>query len=248
MFKWKVRLQGDITDLALLAKNHGSGAFRVLNDGEEGFFYESDSFASLETEKDVREKARLELATLSGLLRLHYGSIRGVELGAVCKIEDNGRKAIYVQMNEESHARDFMDAQAFRVDESGALHEIPSNPATRIDSRVSAGQSLAGTDEVVEKALRLLGAEDGFTWVGLYRVYEVVAQDVGGRHALDKKDWVRESELSRFTHSANSPDVGGDLARHGHLPGQPPKDPMSLSEAIPFIKQLVKDWLQERGA
>jgi hypothetical protein len=106
---------------------------------------------------------------------------------------------------------------------------------------------LAHTDTAVAKVFGLLGNKDAFTWVGLYRVHEVIEHDVGGRKALIKLGWVSDQKLKRFTHSSNSVAVAGDQARHGKETTQPPKDPMSLSEAKTFINRLLDSWFTSKG-
>ena len=97
-------------------------------------------------------------------------------------------------------------------------------------------------DTNVEKVLRLI-AKDSNSWVGIYRIFEVIENDIG---ALTKYDWVTKTNIKRFTHSANSVTVSGDEARHGKETNEPPKNPMSISEAKAFISQIIHSWLNEK--
>jgi hypothetical protein len=93
----------------------------------------------------------------------------------------------------------------------------------------------------------LLANRDAVTWVGLYRIHEVVEHDVGGREALIKLGRVSKQQLKRFTHSSNSVAAAGDQARHGKEITQPPKNPMSLEEAKAFVMGLLTAWFNSKG-
>lgn len=247
MQTWKVRLLGNVTDLELLAKDIAIGPFRVRYEEDQGYFYESDTLEKLQSDFEVKTQATIEIACLAGLVKLHYGSSEGLGPDVVYKNNGNGTRTIYIDTVEKIQIRDFMDAKAFRVDENGIFQEVAENPSTRIATRISAAQALAASDGSVAKVLRLLGAKDAITWVGLYRIYEVVEKDAGGQHALEKKAEVDAMLLKRFKHSANSPHVGGDSSRHGSETSDPPKESIDIVRAESFVKQLVKDWLSSKG-
>lgn len=246
MRTWKVRLLGNATDLEILAKDIASGPFRVRCEGEEGYFYESDSLEQLQSYSEVKAQASIEITHLAGLVKLYYGSSVGLDLDAVYRNNDNGTRTIHIDIVERIQIRDFMDIKVIRADENGILQEVAEVPTTSVASRISAAQELAALDGSVAKVLRLLGAKDAMTWVGLYRIFEVVEQDAGGQHALEKKPGVDAVLLKRFKHSANSPHVGGDSSRHGSEKSDPPKESIDIGRASSFVKQLVKDWLSSK--
>lgn len=96
--------------------------------------------------------------------------------------------------------------------------------------------------------MRLLAAPDHKSWVGMYRIHEVIEADVGSERALIKRDWGSEKDLKRFKHSANSVAVAGDSARHGREVEQPPKHPMSVDEAAAYLNYVLQSWLSSKGA
>ncbi len=57
------------------------------------------------------------------------------------------------------------------------------------------------------------------------------------------EQWTKD-KISQFTHTANSQSALGDDARHGVDRNDPPKEPMSLSEADALIRNLLQKWLQ----
>jgi hypothetical protein len=80
-------------------------------------------------------------------------------------------------------------------------------------------------------------------WFDLYKIYEIVRANVGGQKPLEAKNWVRPSDLSAFSASANLPSISGAAARHARLSGDP-KHTMSLHQARTTINHLVAAWLR----
>jgi len=95
-------------------------------------------------------------------------------------------------------------------------------------------------DQVVAKALRLRNA-DNLDWVDLYRLYELIENDVG--RPMHQLGWASRSELDRFARTANSVAAAGDKARHGVERTHPPRKPMTFSHARELIDRIMKAWL-----
>lgn len=83
-------------------------------------------------------------------------------------------------------------------------------------------------------------------WVNLYRIYEIVKDDLGSDHEIANKTSASANQLTLFSRSANHEKASGDDARHGVSSEneQPPPKPMSLPEAINLVTELVNDWLE----
>jgi hypothetical protein len=97
---------------------------------------------------------------------------------------------------------------------------------------------LAQSHPDVAEVLSVLGKDSpSLDWFDLYKVYEIVRDNVGGEAALSGKDWLPKRDIKAFTVSANRPDISGDQARHARSSGPPPKRtrPMTLSEAQQMI-------------
>jgi hypothetical protein len=73
----------------------------------------------------------------------------------------------------------------------------------------------------------------------LGHIGEIIENDLGGaiKQLVSKRQW------TRFQRSINHPDVFGVNARHIVSNEQPPPNPMSLSEAQAFIRELASKWL-----
>ena len=98
---------------------------------------------------------------------------------------------------------------------------------------------LAEEDEIVKNVFRLI-TEFEPNWINLYKVYEIVKKDAGKKKI---EQWTK-NKISQFTHTANSQSAIGDDARHGVDRSDPPKEPMSISEAEALIRNLLQKWLQ----
>ena len=88
---------------------------------------------------------------------------------------------------------------------------------------------------------------DAQTWVGMYRIHEVIEHDLGGEHSMRKRGWGSGTDHKRFKHSANSVSVGGDESRHGEELGASPKNPMAPEEAVAYLNYVVEAWLASKG-
>ena len=136
----------------------------------------------------------------------------------------------------------FADATLSVVDAEGKIR-----PAASETPRTVKAVRLAATDAAVAKVLRLMAADDAYTWVGMYRIHEVIEHALGGETPMKKMEWGSTADLKRFKHSANSVTVGGDEARHGKELEQPPKFPMNLDEADAYLRYVVQAWLTSKG-
>lgn len=243
---WQVQLEGDVRDLNFLAEVFATGPRKVLCDERgPGYLYESDSFHSCSTSEEVEQLAEGELAILSGILKLERDARDGLKYGAVFRLSPTGGRDVFVRIHASVQVRVEMGAVTVVVaDAAGNViaQTAPPPPRSAVLLRLAAG------DTAVAKVLRLLSASDAMTWVGLYRIHEVIEDDVGRQHKLEKQGWGSADDLRRFKHSANSVQVGGDNSRHGKEPQVPPNNPMTLAEAEAYAKYIVQAWLASKGA
>lgn len=241
---WQVQLEGDIRDLEFLAKILNTGAVRVFH-GETGseYLYESDSFLSCTTSVQVEQVAESEIAVLSGLLKLEREARDGLNCGAVYRRNPDGGRHIFMRAADSFEVRVELGTATVVITDAEGNNITQPEPPHRFLMLLQ----LSAADAAIAKVMRLLNAPDAITWVGVYRMYEVIEEDVGGQHKLEKQGWVSPDDLKRFKHSANSVKVGGDCSRHGKEVQAPPKNPMTLAEAEAFAKCLVQAWLTSKG-
>ena len=103
---------------------------------------------------------------------------------------------------------------------------------------------LAAKDKNVAQVINHLNGDDEIAT--LYKIYEIIADDIGGVEIIQDNGWASRNKIEGFTRTANSPDAIGDKARHGVQKNAPPKNPMSLGEAKALIHHLVKCWLNSK--
>lgn len=242
---WQVQVHGWTSDLEHLARHFASTPFRVSKDEREGsFLCESDSFAACKTPEEVLKFAEDELRVLSGALKVVRDSPEPLRTGAVYRRNAAGGRDVFLHVQEILHVRVELDEVTVTVtDADGKVITRPAPPPRTVTIA-----QLAATDTSVAKAMRLLAAPDHKSWVGMYRIHEVIEVDVGSESTLKKRGWGSAQDLKRFKRSANSVTVAGDSARHGKEVEQPPKHPMSVDEAAAYLNYVLQSWLSSKGA
>lgn len=243
-WRWEVQVLGALSDLEHLARHFTSANASVSRDERDNsYLYYSTAFDSCDTSEKVLATADDELAVLSGVLKFVRDSHEPLVTGAVHKHHMDGRRDIFVHIRESIQTRDEFCEVTFTItDAQGNLVQQPSPPPRTVTISV-----LATQDAAVTKVMRLFAAPDAKTWVGLYRLHEVIEADVGGEHSLQKKNWGSKSDIKRFKHSANSVNVAGDAARHGKEHEHPPSYPMTIEEAVAYVNYLMHAWLSSKG-
>lgn len=242
--QWQVPVQGAIQDLEHLAR-HFTALPRVIrrDTAAPGFVYESDAFARCTTSEEVLATADQEFSVLSGVIKLTRGSSEPLLCCGVYRRNAAGGRDTYLRVHDAVHAH-IVDEVALTVMETNGNAVITQT----LPPRTVVLANLAFSDQSVEKALRLTLQADFRSWVGLYRLFELIEADIGGQAILITRGWSTEPALKRFKHSANSVAVAGDASRHGKEAGAPPKHPMSLAEAAAYVAYLMEAWIAYKGA
>lgn len=241
---WEVQIQGRSSDLEHLAQHFTAPALTVSKDERDNcYLLQSSSFDSCTTSEAVLAIAEEQLAVLSGALCFVRQSDEPLCSGSVYLRHASGRRDVFVHLHGTLHGQvEIADVTVSVTDSNGVVHIKPPPPSKTLKITY-----LALSDASVTKALRLL-TTDAKSWVGLYRLHEVVEADVGGEHEMVKLGWTSSRQLKRFKHSANSITVAGDAARHGKEKDKPPSDPMNLDEATAYVTYVLHAWFSSKGA
>ncbi|KCZ71285.1 hypothetical protein ANME2D_02487 [Candidatus Methanoperedens nitroreducens] len=237
--EWFVVIAGDIFDLEELSKSLNSSGLCITRKGEE-FILKSTDFNLLKDADDVRNKANEIISQINGAARLTLGMRKPLAVASVGNIDDDGtvHGFVSISFSETINLRTSVSASVIAPD--GTIQE--RHQGDPIPSWITVAQH----DTNVAKALRLFGAGT-HDWVSLYRIYEVIESDVGGKLNIINNGWATEKSIKRFKYTANSPGAIGDEARHGKNTIPPPKDPMTLSEAKPLIETILRNWLRSKS-
>lgn len=193
---------------------------------EDNYFLESEDFNALIHAHEVYKCAEKMLPLINGAGGLQFDGFQRVRVDVVVEVKEDGTR----------NSIGFMSATILaRCNLTLDTRSSPSEP-TRVEEWVN----LANKDEKVAKALRILGTREK-SWVELYKLLEIVQSDVG--HRIIGDGWATRTNVSSFTHTANSVGAAGNDARHAEEVTTPPAIPMSLSEAQTLITGLVMQWL-----
>jgi len=195
-------------------------------------------FDSLGSADEVRERAIAIIKMLNGTVKLHIPSFRDVSEDGVTIIEEDGRRHHYVYLRGSITARSKISAN-LTVTTSNDTRQIAPLP-----SNVESWICLTKTDKAVADALHLFREN---TWISLYKVYEIISEDVGGQQAITKNGWATKKRLSQFTQTAQSRAAIGDFARHAANKFKPPSQPMTIQEAESLLRGVILSWLSSKA-
>src|SRR5208282_6883640 len=103
--------------------------------------------------------------------------------------------------------------------------------------------------------LELVSVSDWDSWVGLYRIFEVVESDLGGgaagRKAIVANKWATDGKIKRFRFTANSFAELGKDARHGDETATHPPSPAPASmpqpEAQALVEAILNGWIKSKA-
>ncbi|WP_273082296.1 hypothetical protein [Stenotrophomonas nitritireducens] len=236
--RWEVQIAGSKTDLDDLCAVFTSDALR-LESRSDGYFLSSTQLESIDSPREVEARASELASLLSGASRLSLGSRTSLKTSGCISTDAFGKRTHHMFLSDTIYlsARATMEVQHT---DGAVTRFLPASPAP-------AWVTAALSDSAVAKAIRLFGA-GAEPWVDLYRILEVIMQDVGGIESIASRGWVTKSKIELFKRTANSVTATGDESRHGAERTIPPKDPMMLSEAKSIISILLHSWLQEKAS
>ncbi|MCI0560764.1 MAG: hypothetical protein MN733_19960, partial [Nitrososphaera sp.] len=201
------------------------------------YFLESRKFETLTTPEEVSSLAKEILQILTGAVRLSLGGRTPLHVANIARLLPDNHREIFLTLSDTIHARTTMEVEIVKAD--GTIEVVA--PADKVPGWVRLGLA----DAKVAKALRLLGADE-HDWVNLYRLYEVIEEDVGGLHQIANSGWSARTAIRRFKHTANSPGAVGDASRHGKESTSPPPDPMDIGEARALVELILHNWLRSK--
>lgn len=233
---WQVALDGDPADLGLLADSLDTGDF-VVRMTDRGYVLTGPAFYKCGSASEAKELAERVVPVLSTAAQVGLGSVRPVKaIGVVYYKQANGEGGgIMVFLSGAAQATARMIPPTVQVTSEGLTTTYRPADFTK------GWLDLALSDPLVARAMTFRGSSD-VGWVNLYRIYEVIEEDVGRRRILEEK-WATGAELTAFTRTANSYDALGGEARHGFESTDPPPRPMTKAAAQELIDCLLTSWI-----
>jgi hypothetical protein len=210
-----------------------SDEFSLLITGKSKYYLTSSHWESLTNTSEVVVKATKVLQYITAVARIHFTDFPLLKPDNICEVDEEGKRHNRVELL----VRDPLTPVYIKLE--GGEDIIP---ILEFDS----WRKLAEKDETVKNVFRLFRKWDRRNWSDLYKVYEIVDKDAGkiNKKIHRIKQWITKKKIDDFKHTANSQKAIGDDARHGVEDEDPPKEPMSLSEADALIRNLLQKWLQ----
>lgn len=238
MPKWLVRLKGERFDLEDFPKLLRSPEVKVVE--EDGSFYlESSEFNSLTSAEEVRERGRALIKLINRVTKFNRDNFLGISEDAIIRVEDDGKRHGYLFLEEAVTIRT-------RVKVSAQVTVIAADGSEKVTTQPSALESLIEVAQKYNVVADALGFYRDGTWSSLYKAYEIIRDDVGGKHQIIKNGWSADSYINRFTQTAQSRAALGDSARHASKKYIPPAQPMTLVEARVLIKTILSRWVSSK--
>jgi hypothetical protein len=236
---WHVTLDGDPADLDMLVDSFGGSAISITKEDATTYALRLPEFATLNDPLKIRDRAIEIVTVLNGAVRLGLDSGKGIRVGSVHEATPEGNRTIHVSPDFGTvHARAFVSAVVIRADGT----EVISRPGDPVRDWMEVGL----TDAEAAKVLKILG-RGVLDWVNLYRLFEIIEADAGGIDQIERQGWATKAIIRLFKHTSNHPAAAGMEARHGVMPTEPPRKPMSLPEAKTLILGLTQAWLRSKA-
>jgi len=236
--KWLVLLdvkKSDFDNLSNLLRSSDEFSLMAENDK---YYLTSSHWESLTKPEDVHSIATKLLQHISAAAMIYFPGFTLLKPDIICEVDEEGKRQRWVAGSATLNC----DSSSFSIQLEGDRDIIPN-------LEFESWRKLAEEDEIVKDVFRQF-TEFEHNWINLYKVYEIVKyeivkKDAGKKNKIDRiEQWITKKKISQFTHTANSQSAIGDDARHGVDHNDPPKEPMSLSEADALIMNLLQQWLQ----
>jgi hypothetical protein len=233
MKRYLAKVEGqaiDLDKLRILLENSNSSI--VYKDGQ--YYISLNESSEYSNASDVYIYCRLLLQKLNKVAAFCIDSYSPVNLGGcVIELEDD-RESVSIFV---SPAKATFYALPPKIFIGG--QEVGESKESKVDNLLEVAKQFKPIDD----ALHFFSEP---TWINMYKVYEVISDDLGGEHKLKNVNWVDKSDIDRFTGTAQSRQLIGDDARHAKAKYIGPNKPMNIQEAKILIKTLMNAWIDSK--
>ena len=238
--EWKIELEGDKIDLDY-AYNYLTSEDVFVTKNENKYFLESKLFNGIEDAKEVKRIADNILKIFNGALWLYNNSSQQIKILAVVSIDESGKEHNYLFPSKlVAKVRFSGSLKLIKVDKH---RNVIEEKGTENSNTFSNAVSMSLNDNYIRKLMTLLSINP-INWSTLYKIYEVVVNDLGGLNQIPESFNITKSKLKLFKQTANHQDaVGIKDSRHGAMRTEPPSKKMEKAEADNLIKALASNWI-----
>lgn len=252
---WIARLEGrekDLTACERLLELHFDPKIELVpHNGNLIRALRSRKFDALRTATEVRTEAETLLARLNGALRL-AGNTDPLTFGDVGYIENDGsiHFTTFAEARLQLEAMVLVGAAEVR-NPDGSLSPSPPPAPSLAQKWLSAAEK----DDDLARVLKYFGAPTN--WYDMWTAYEIIEDELfcstprglrpkprkgmkPKRALLMSRQWVLESEFTRFAESCN-------YHRHGAKKAPTPDQSATREEARQVLAQIFRGWLATKG-
>jgi hypothetical protein len=217
----------DIEDLQLELKNFN---WKIVEE-QNNYFLTSEILDSTNDNKEIISKANDFLDIINGAAKIINPDHIKVTINSIRQINENGDSFIHkVMITETVRLRTRFSATSFSKE--NYKEELKTTTIEDWLLKADAHKS-------VKNALHFFN-ENETTWINLYKVYDIIEEDLGGEKALLKFFQVG---IKEFKYIANNYLAIGDHARHANQKYPAPSNILSLNDAFYTIKSLFEKWI-----
>lgn len=226
-------LKGELEDIQLLTKFLVTGNWKIIERGNKYYLLTKISDEVLENEL-IRDKGLTFLEALNGAAKMIYFDFENVTINS-----------FYIQKEEIEDHVILIDLQI-----KSRSKKIPEPTLSNFEGNDSAlpAQTVieyytwkSGNIKQVREVLHFFNE---VTWINLYKVFEIIRDDVGGQKNIEKlydKKWIKI-----FTQAAQSRDLLGDDARHAAKKYKVPEIELSIYDAHKIIRGIFHNWILKK--
>lgn len=241
--KTLIQITGAHLDINELKASLRTSDWKISQE-RDGYYLTSDLINSTSDHKEIESKAKQFLDILNGACNLLHGNHKKVQTGDIIKIDEQGKKHSFVSITASINLRSRVHAD---LRAKGDPIIRPTTVETWIEK--------ANKYESVRDVLHFF---NDITWWNLYKIYEIIRDDLIGSD-FDHKKRITKADIEEkfkekgltcfqkvndFTNVAQSRELLGDQARHASKRIKRPETNLSLSEAHGIIRNLFDEWIK----
>ncbi len=234
MINWQVRLSGDKHDLSDLIKYIKSERITIKQIDDFFYLYCKD-FVS-EDPNFIHQESERIIGQINGAAILFFGPKNFTPFGFdfITHLKPDGSKHSYGFLSSTINVRSRVIAEVTVIDSEG--NEVQQES---LSNSLTEWVTISLDNKDVADALHFFRQP---RWFNLYKIYEIIRDDMNGEDLLLRSNFVPKKDIKRFTQSAQSRELLGEEARHASRKYRPPEVPMGIDEAMSLIKQLFTNW------
>lgn len=234
MTKWMATLIGDAADLRMIAEALTMNECRVVC-RDDAFLLESNLFRDHDAAEVIRTKAA-EIATLlSGASMVLLGATRRFLIGAIVRVDENGREHTYVTAEPAVASVRVLPPTLAVTNPDGS--EVIHRPGDSLNEWFP----LAVMNPSIAAVLRIR-SRGPLDWDDLLRIIELVQSS--GMPIKNQPESPSKADIRRLEQTANSVHALGERARHPGRDYAAPKNPMDIQAARALVDRLTLSWLK----